>query len=123
MTDLIKRLEKAEAGSRELDFAIMAHFGYTDISDPRDAVECWRGPDGKSHFANATFSRSLDAALALAERVLPGLYMWNVEFDDEPTSTPASAKVYAKRDGQGYAATAALALCIAILNATDTGRE
>ncbi len=121
MTDLIKRLEAAEAGSRELDFAIMAHFGYTNISDPRDALDCWRGSDGKSHFENATFSRSLDAALALAERVLPG-WGWS--------AGGSRGEHYGRLDTpdgcdfeEAYASTPALALCAAILKATDTGRE
>jgi hypothetical protein len=119
MTDLIKRLEKAEAGSRELDFAIMAHFGYTDISDPRDAVECWRGPDGKSRFANATFSRSLDAALALAGRVLPDR---PICLDRMPDGS-GWASVSGAISFNAKANTPAIALCIAIIKATDTGRE
>jgi len=108
MTDLIKRLEEAEEGEPLLDREIWVALEFDRNRSPVDAPE---------------YTTSLDAALALAERVLPGLYMWKVEFDDEPTSTPAWAKIYAKRDGQGSAATAALALCIAILKATDTGRE
>ena len=111
MTDLIKRLVVAEVGSRAFDLWIEgAVSGKTGklVGTTRDVP---------------AYTTSLDAALALAERVLPGLYMWKVEFDDEPTSTPAWAKVYAKRDGQSFAQTPALALCAAILTATDTGRE
>jgi hypothetical protein len=112
MTDLIKRMEEAEAGSRELDIALAMETTHVYGFDSEREIDAYPHP-----------TTSIDDALALAERVLPRLYMWNVEFDDEPTATPASAKVYAEQDGRGYAATPALALCIAVLKAADTGRE
>jgi len=112
MTDLIKRLEEAEVGSRELDISLAMETTHPYGFDSEREIDAYPHP-----------TTSIDDALALAERVLPGLYMWKVEFDDEPTSTPAWANVYAKRDGQSFAHTPALALCAAILKATDTGRE
>jgi hypothetical protein len=133
MTDLIKRLEEAEAGSRELDALVFRRFGGplpkefagygVGLTWQADGSATMPVGEMQVRYDPPPLTTSLDAALALAERVLPGLYMWKVEFDDEPTSTPASAKVYAKRDGQGSALTPALALCAAILKATDTGRE
>jgi hypothetical protein len=114
MTDLIKRLEEAEEGSADLDREVERALGVIPVGVRED---------GTWGLKQRPWTTSLDAALALAERVLPGLYMWKVEFDDEPTSTPAWAKVYAKRDGQSFAHTPALALCAAVLKATDTGRE
>lgn len=58
ITSLIEKLEGAEVGSRELDCAIWTATG---------------GWDGVDH--PPAFTTSLDAALALAERVLPG---WHV---------------------------------------------
>lgn len=133
MTDLIKRLEEAEAGSRELDIAF------------RDAVL----PDAKTQdltmltgFADKpethgerriviveNYTTSLDAALALAERVLPG-WAWEIRMDQDVAFVQAAPKWWqeglAAPDEDGVSAegnTAALAICIAILKATDTGRE
>ena len=102
-TSLITRLEEAAEGCHLLDRELWAALEFDGRSSPADAPK---------------YTTSIDEALALAQRVLPGLYMWNVEFDDEPTGTPASARVYAKTDGRGAAPTPALALCIAILEAT-----
>ena len=108
MSDLITRLEEAAEGCPLLDREIWVALEFDGRSSPIDAPE---------------YTTSIDAALALAKRVLPGLYMWNVEFDDEPTGTPASARVYAKTDGRGYAATPAIAMCIAILKATRASHD
>ena len=94
---LIERLEAAEVGSRELD------------------VEMWeatRGWNGVNH--PPCFTTSLDAALALAERLnlngplvihRNGPAEWGVTYVDDDTV---------------YAPTPALALCIAILKAKET---
>lgn len=82
LSALIARLEAAEAGSREMDGEIALAFGYPrdvwgDAFDRPLAVDgpafhndaaTWSG-EGKSWSA-PTFTASLDAALALAERVL-----------------------------------------------------
>jgi hypothetical protein len=112
MTDLIKRLEEARAGSADLDREVERALG---------VIPMGLHEDGTWGQKQRPWTASLDAALALAKQVLPGLYMWKVEFDDEPTSTPAWAKVYAIRARQSFAHTPALALCAAILKATDTG--
>jgi hypothetical protein len=136
-TPLITRLEEAAEGSRELDCRVAAWL--MTLSGPvefhvvgpptyeHERYFCapagmdWIGYDLLN--SAPAYTRSLDAALALASRVLPGLYMWNVEYDDEPTGTPASARVYAKTDGRGYAATPAIAMCIAILKATRASHD
>lgn len=130
---LIERLEAAEVGSRELDYAIMDALGYSNISDPRDAIECWRGLDGKARYENAVYSRSLDAALALAERVLPGHAM-NVCKDQGPPDGPDFrwSSVIARHSLEGpvgrpgwwfgVSDTPALALCIAILKSKEAAK-
>ena len=126
MDDLITRLEEAAEGSRELDAAIWYAVHEPDVDypgirteqteqGPREVLTCELGSKWADDVGR--YTTSIDEAIALARRVLPGLYMWNVEFDDEPTGTPASARVYAKTDGRGAAPTPALALCIAILRA------
>lgn len=110
MQELIARLEEAEAGSRELD---------------REIGEITRAPMGNAGdvvgLGYAHFTTSIDAALALAERVLP---------DARVTINTGSgwARLLTKDGRYDYgffasarAATPALALCIAILKAKAQG--
>ena len=104
ITSLIEKLEGAEVGSRELDCAI------------------WTATGGWDHVGRPpTFSTSLDVALALAERVLPGARMMVERFHDGKgwamvQCAPGSAKIMT--DGN----TPALALCAAILRAQSEAR-
>jgi len=75
MTDLLARLEVAEAGSRELDGAVWcARNGYVFVMwDGAGCVYRKQPGYGISHISQsdvAPVTTSLDAALALAERVL-----------------------------------------------------
>ena len=122
MTDLIKRLKEAEAGSRELDLAIWSSQGF--IGTLGEKMGC--------------VTTSLDAALALAERVLPpdpafhpqtpsvgwkiNLYRGMIP-TDQKGGWFANVRRHATDGFQGASTNPALALCIAILKATDTGRE
>lgn len=83
---LIERLEKAEGPDRELDAAIEALF-YTLENDAPAEIVCdsdcaatgqyWVKIDGgRSLYAADPLTKSLDAALSLVERVLPG---WGIE--------------------------------------------
>jgi hypothetical protein len=106
MTDLIKRLEEAEAGSRELDTCIANHFDTNDTPH---------------------VTTSLDAALALAERVLPGARWMMVQ---QPVGWGAVPLLFdgvawdcPNDPGETVHALLPLALCIATLKATDKGRE
>lgn len=110
LSALIARLEAAEVGSRELDMAV--HKAATGEN---------------MGFATPDASRSLDAALALAERVLPG-YAMNVCLDKDRDGTLLKWSSQVARHGLsgpvgrggwwfGIAPTPALALCIAILRA------
>jgi hypothetical protein len=134
MTNLIKRLEEAEAGSRELDCEIAVlldgfftlppmweggpiGYGYTDKSGVR--ISPGHGGDQLVR----RYTTSLDAALALAERVLPG-WCWMIERHKNGTATAWLHEWNAYGEGEQVVAnTPALALCAAILKATDTGRE
>jgi hypothetical protein len=119
MTDLITRLEEAEEGSRELDAAIWRW------------TEGWRGVDHPP-----AYTTSIDAALALAERVLPE-WAWSIIGPDPLTSlhdctfaclsapegNGAAESRNADRDVcTARASTPALALCIVILKATPQGQ-
>ena len=123
---LIERLEAAGEGSRELDYAI-EHWLEINTED-----EYW-----KLRVA-ADWTTSLDAALALAERVLPGWYAgvqpW---FHTDPDR--AMHRAYVVRPDWARwnpvdddwceciwgrsAATPALAVCIAILKARATQEQ
>lgn len=129
MLDLIERLEKAEAGSRELDCEI----GLIVRTNGRGEIVQWGNgewviQDAGGPYVVDDFTTSLDAALALAERVLPG---WSRGvFEDEPGNQPpwlatltevCDARAVEGHEGAG--ATAPLALCIAILRALRTTEQ
>ena len=118
ITSLIEKLEGAEVGSRELDCAVAR------------VVGCYKG------FATEHLSTSLDAALALAERVLPGdpdfsptgpSVGWKINLYRGMVPAPLGGWIVNLRrhatDGvEGQATTAALALCAAILRAKSEAR-
>jgi hypothetical protein len=112
MTDLIKRLEEAEEGSRELDISLAMETTHPYGFDSEREIDAYPHP-----------TTSIDDALALAERVLPG-WCWMIERHKNGTATAGLHEwnAYCEAD-QFTANTPALALCIAILKATDTGRE
>ena len=115
MDDLLKRLEEATEGSRELD----AEIGETLGIEP-----AWYGPYGYYDAAKDAprehehYTTSLDAALTL----VPEGWDWAIVSDDQ-------ASVYRrKKSSGGYeeifdspveAATPALALCVASLKAIE----
>lgn len=106
---LIERLEGAEAGSRELDEALCEALS---IIFARFAWD-----NGTNSSTCAPVTTSVDAALALAERVLPGS-RWECGVN---SYEGAWAVVYADLVGTGgCSSTPALALCIAILKAKET---
>lgn len=73
LTSLIERLEKAEGPSRELDRAIWEAFGSPSRSDGV--------PEFAGFLGIAMFSSSIDAAVSLAERVLPGWFFEHIGND------------------------------------------
>ena len=113
LSALLERVEGATGGDRELDRDIAIATGWVHRSGaPWERVLEWERPNPTA---------SVDAALALIGRVLPGLYMWRLEFDDEPTDWPYETRVYSAGGSErGYNAshkTPALALCAALLAA------
>jgi hypothetical protein len=110
---LITRLEEAAEGSRELDELVAL-----GTTHPYGI-----GPSGRA--VMPYYTTSLDAALALAERVLPG-WAWEIRIDAAGTSVEAAPRWWleglAAPDEDGVAVegkTSALALCIAIAFATN----
>jgi hypothetical protein len=118
MTDLPTRLEGAAAGSRELDIEVGQALGLIDA----DLI--YTGLDGcRVGFGNRDpwpdWTTSIDAAVALAERVL-GETMWQVGFDPDDGSLLARLAIFCGSEvhhAKSNAATPALALCAAILRA------
>jgi hypothetical protein len=80
LAGLIEKVEALEGPSREVDGAVWcAVNGYPFVM--WDGAGCvYRGKDGISHIASnniSNYTASLDAAVALVERVLPG-WSWRV---------------------------------------------
>lgn len=125
LTTLLPRLEAGEA-SRELDALLWCLYDPRPLEQTDDGPAIWkRDPvDTIAFDGPPPFTTSLDAALALAERVLPGC-MWRVGFDPDDgsmkaeivTSAPKCISAKANHD------TAALALCAAIVKARMTQEE
>lgn len=145
---LIERLEAAEAGSRELDAAIAievlgwnlwrSKHGHWHVNGPKgerfehgEPNDWFYDPRTGEKFPEplppidwvdraevGDFTSSLDASLALAERVLPGCRVM-VERDHDGSGW---ACVRPREDGPAITSEAtapALALCIAILKAKE----
>lgn len=139
VAELIEKLEKAETGSRELDAMIYCvEHGHAYSRPYGNDFAMW--VDGVPHEVKIIdrylerYTASLDAAVALAERVLPG---WSIftclgqtVWPDKP---PCWADVGSREfqddiDGHdqenstGFAPTLPLALCLAILKAVQEPR-
>ena len=145
MQELIARLEAAEAGCRELDAEIWASLRpekikitgiaqpYGDNSGatqvlftlPPKRTELATQKRGDFQHADPV-TTSLDAAIALAERVLPGCG-WSVSMDDRmgwyQSDIGKDHYLFAGEPSRSLARTPALALCIAILKAIQHARS
>jgi hypothetical protein len=109
LRSLLARLEAGEQPSIALDVALWEAFGRLKLDTDEPPL------------------RSLDAAVALCERVKPG-WAWDVMFESERllgTASPHKAywgsvrryRTSFDKDHIGHAATPALALCIAVVKA------
>lgn len=120
---LIERLEKATEGSRELDrrLATMAGWTVTErIGGNRhfQPPTGWVGSNGPM-CGPPEFTTSLDAAIALSERVLPG-WTWFMASGSAPEPY-YEATLFGPDEnatsGEQIAKSPALALCLAICRA------
>lgn len=127
--ELIARLEAVEVGSMELDAAICITLGYVGNNQGYSPLNV-RISDGDDEWLDYELgpvpytapipdvSQSLDAALALAERVLPGCRC--IAERDHDGSGWACVRVSEGADRfMADAKTTALALCISILKALE----
>lgn len=129
MSDLITRLEEAAEGSRELDAAIWYAVHEPDVDypgirteqteqGPREVLTCELGSKWADDVGR--YTTSIDAAYALAERVLPEMNC--IGFD----KTPSGVEAYVSRNNVDsghwvvtgeHPSSPALAICLAILRA------
>lgn len=126
LSALIARLEAAEVGSRELDAHVWAAANDYELLrfDGAGWLYKMHADDIQRHERTmyiSSVTTSLDAALALAERVLP-VFGWEIHYDEVSGGIFAwvgeRMAIYGlERGHRGYANTPALALCIAILRA------
>jgi hypothetical protein len=111
LSSLIERLERCEGADREIDLAIFM------ATAEMESFSVWR-PNDPTLF----FTASIDAALALVERKLPG-WGWQVHRDPQPgleacfgfVGEPGADGVC----GRAYAPSPAIALCLALCRATE----
>jgi len=118
---LIERLEAAERGSREFSVEVENALGQAKFVQPLKY-----DPGSMDHVrVHRPVTESLDAALALAERVLPGWRMHALQDQDGMYQTDNTATRWfcgvSEKRGPGNvmskSPTPALALCAAILKA------
>ena len=126
---LIERLEKAGEGSRAIDGALALAFSEAPAWATKHherQPELWS--DGNFGLRAKTwlaphYSTSLDAALALAERVLPG-WSWMVRHYASGHGGPGWTAYVCQPENDTVnsgpvKSTPALALCLAVLRATQ----
>lgn len=79
LSDLLERVRGATGPSRELDADLYRALGY-EVRQSGDGFWTWSQSGGSDLRILPKFTASLDAALALVERVLPG-WEWSVGSD------------------------------------------
>lgn len=104
ITSLIEKLEGADVGSRELDCAVAR------------VLDCYKG------FATEHLTTSLDAALALAERVLPKLARMEIKTYAQGKFHHCTIETDDDEFDSDNCRTPALALCASILRAQSEAR-
>ena len=126
VSEVLAGLEAAECGNRELDALVEVEARTAEAERSGLAREHWAkwrasasGLVGDPHtqYPSRPFTTSLDAALALAERVLPGWGFFLRKDKDGCNCGLVYPEASFVTPGCGSSPTPALALCIAILKA------
>lgn len=122
LTDLLSRVEEATGADRKLDWRL-ADFAGHEAFDRDSALWPPFGVGSKVERAIPTYTASLDAALALCERVLPG-WWWAVGRYGPDGLVSANVSRDGKKHGADVMApTPALALISATLRALIAAEE
>ena len=122
---LVERLRQATGQDRELDRDILALFECVDGGDDPIIGWCeWNRLGNKTYVHPAPLSDSIDAALALVERLLPG---WRYDIHSPRFGIPFEAVLMdgdsaSRRIVVGNAATAPLAILSALLTALGSSK-
>lgn len=126
LQDLIARLEKAETADREIDCAIaISVLGYWLQDRGHGVTEyCRKDAEGNTSCGTSVvmvrpYTASLDAAVGLVERVLPG---WGVYFrrDKDGCGGGLTYPEYTFVCHHAVAATLPLTICLALLRALSS---
>lgn len=131
LTELIARLEAATGPDRVLDRDLYALLEDAELRPWRPgARKCWwyaRGSDRVLQCSDGTalYTASIDAALALVERVLPGWLVSIMIGHGKAVAHVRDKSILApdKIEGDGYAVTPALAVLLALLRAVEAEKD
>jgi hypothetical protein len=131
VTGLVERLEKATGGPRSLEKDILRALGYHMRRVPMDSFVYWAKNETGFPLVDVlgddcdNFTASLDAALALVERVLPGwdICLSRVKGDEAVTWNAVVGEPDSFSGSEATSPTPALALCLAALKALAQGNE
>lgn len=135
---LITRLSKLNAPDRGMDAEIEVAVRRIEAARSGLAEEYWANwqasPDGTvydphTRYSSNPFTASVDAAIALANSVLPGWYWGITQGDDGEDAVEFQGNVWpliqpypAELEQYGYHKFPAIALCIAILRAKEASK-
>ncbi len=135
---LITRISKLDAPDREVDALIEVAVRCIEAAQSGLAEEHWANwqasPDGTvydphTRYSSQSFTASIDAAVSLAERVLPGWYWGITQGDDGEDAVEFQGNVWpsiqpypAELEQYGYHKFPAIALLIALLRAKEANQ-
>lgn len=139
MSELIKKLESASEGSRELDVEILAWsnpgtyrapWHLKNHNSPGFVAGCKKdglaiGPTGLCTVGTVRapeYTSSVNDAIKLAEKLIPGCY-WELHRNRVTPQLYHANLGSPSRTWLGTSEVPALALCIALLKALETGGE
>lgn len=122
ITSLIEKLEGAETGSRELDWLIADATGHPSFAWKIEGIWPPFMERSQSDKDVPTYTTSLDAALALAERVLPKLTRIEIKTYAQGEFHHCTIETDDDEFDVNNCRTPALDLCAAILRAQSEAR-
>lgn len=127
LRELLERVEKATGPSRYLDAAVHSAFGSSSVRIDR-AEPGWVHEEGVGTFKVERVTASLDASIALVERMLPGWQMlWRTDAEKGAFANIAKPGEHEWQHGvdafNAYASKPPLAILSALLRALISQAE